>query len=164
MVLEIYRLFSGKIEAAIEMLVAHFFGAAIRRRSIQAVRAYVQGVKYARTGVFAIFGLGLLAALMISGVVLMVIGIVELLPLTPIAMALSYLAMGFLMAFISLTIVIHFFREKRWLAVSRSFELIDAVLEPWPGALPPNPLEVIKKSVAVKYLDPKPSKSPDATT
>jgi hypothetical protein len=127
----------------------------IREGSIKAVKGYIEVVKYARLGVLGLFGLGAVAALLISGIVLMVIGVVGLLPIEATTAAIVLLVVGALLTLLVGVGLYMAFQQSRWLEVSRSYELMDTVLAPWPGVLPPNPMEVVKGNL---HVPPAPSR------
>ncbi len=122
-----------------------FFEAKIRRGSLQAVRGYLRAVEFARLGLMGLVALGATAALFVSGVILLVMGLLALAPLEPTTFAVLTSGIGILLmlaAGIAMAIV---FSQKRWLEMSKSYELMEVALGPWPGAVPPNPLKAVRR-------------------
>lgn len=131
--------------------VGRFLKEKIRRGSIQALKGYLQAIKVVRLGLLGLFGLGAVAAVLVSGIVLTIVGIVALLPISTTAMAITVLVIGLLFALGSGIGLMMGFSQKRWLEMSKSYELMDAVLAPWPGMLPPNPVDVVKGRAPVRH-------------
>lgn len=116
----------------------------IRNGSIQAVKGYIQLVKAVRTVAIALVAIGAAAAVIVAGVLLTVVGLVGLLPVDPNTVAIIILCIGLVMTLVAGIGVYGFFNEKRWLEMSKAYELMDAALAPWDGILPPNPMDVVK--------------------
>lgn len=134
------RLFNLAFGAVIQHVVKQ----KVREGSIKAVKAYISAVKGARLALMGLTALGVTASILVSGIVLMIIGLVGLFTLNANSFAITMLVIG---AVLTLLVAIGFalmFSQKRWLELSKSYELMDAVLAPWPGVLPPNPLNVVK--------------------
>ena len=125
-------------------VIRHFLQQKIRGGSIRAVKAYIQGVKYARLAVMGLFGIGAVSAVLVAGIVLTIVGIVGLLPIETTTMAWTILIIGLILTAVTGIGLAMGFKQKRWLELSRSHELMDTVLKPWPGVLPPNPLDSFK--------------------
>ena len=121
----------------------------VRNGSIQAVKGYIQAVKFARLALMGLFGVGAAAAILVAGIFLMITGIIGLLPIDPNTVAMIILAMGGVLTLISVIGFFLVFSQKRWLEMSKSYELMDAALAPWDGMLPPNPVEVMKGHISV---------------
>lgn len=132
------------LNMAFGAVIGHFLKDKIRRGSIKAVKAYIQIVSFLRLGLLGIFGLGVAAAVLVSGIVLVVVGIIGLLPIEATSAAVSILVIGLLFSIGAGIGLIMLFSQKRWLEMSKSYELMDSVLAPWPGHLPPNPIAVVK--------------------
>ena len=90
--------------------------------------------------------LSMLSAVFVSGIILLVLGLIALIPLAAANFQIVLLSVGALLTILSGTAVFLGFSEKRWLELSKSYEMMDAVLGPWEGLTPPNPF---KPSTAV---------------
>ena len=135
-------------------LLGHFLGDKIRRGSIQAVKTYIQAVKAARLGLMGLIALGAVAAIFVSGIVLTIVGVVTLCPLQPWAASVILIGIGILFMAGTAFGIYGVFKEERWLEKSKSYELMDAVLAPWPGVLPPNPIDVFRNtSLGAVFLE-----------
>lgn len=132
------------VEMTADIFVGRFLKNKVRRGSIRAVKGYIQGVRFLRLGIMGLFGLGAFASVLVAGIILVVLGIVGLLPISSLAMAITVLVIGVVLACGSGLGSYFLFSQKRWLEASRSYELIDAALAPWPGMMPPNPLDILK--------------------
>lgn len=138
-------MFSRVLGFIFKNLYMRFFQAKVRRGSLKAVRGYVKSVEMVRLGLIGLVALGAAAAIFIVGIVLAVTGFMALAPVDPRAMALTALIVGVLLAAIAGVIMVLVFNQKRWLRLSRAYDLMEAALAPWPGSVPPNPLHIIKK-------------------
>lgn len=131
-------------------IISHFFRDKIRHGSIQTVKFYIKSVRFARLGLVGLIGLGAISALFVAGVVLTIVGIIGVLPLEPATRAIMVLVIGVLLtAIVGIGLALTL-SQKRWLELSKSYELMDAALAPWPGPLPPNPAEVIRRPKAAR--------------
>lgn len=137
------RLVNNAIGAMLDHYLKELLQDRIREGSIKLVKGYITAVKGVRLAALGIFVLGVAAAVLVTGLVLMIVGLVQLLPVGATTMAVTVLVIGFLLALVAGVGLGLLFSEKRWLRASRSYELMDAVLAPWPGVLPPNPVEII---------------------
>jgi hypothetical protein len=138
--------------------IGRFLKDKVQRGSIMAVKGYLQAVRVARLSLMGLFGVGAVSSLLVCGVVLVIVGIVGLLPITATAMSVTILVIGLLLSLSTAIGLIIAFNEKRWLKMSKSYELMDSVLTPWSGVLPPNPMEVVKRE-APDTPPPMPTKS-----
>lgn len=123
-------------------IVEPYLAPRIKRGSITAVKGYVTGVKFARLAAMGLFGLGVCTALFVVGLFLAVFGFLGLMPITPEAVAWSALIVGVLLFTVSGIGALVAFRQRRWLEISKSYELMDAVISPWSSAMPPNPKSI----------------------
>lgn len=112
----------------------------IREGTIRAARSYLLTIKTMRLVTLAIFGLGVAASMLVSGIVCVIVGLIGLSPSTA-GLPVILIATGVVFALVALIGILMLFSQERWLRISRSYELIDTVLGPWPGVFPPNPLE-----------------------
>lgn len=127
-------------------IVEPYLAPRIRRGSIKAVKGYLASVEVARKIAITAFGIGAVAGIMVTGVILMLIAIVGLLPLDPQAVLIGVLVVGTLMTAGSAFVAYRGFAERRWLKMSKSYELIEAALGEWDNSLvPPNPRDVMKR-------------------
>ena len=93
------------------------------------------------------FGIGAVAGVAVVGIVLMIVAIIGLLPIDPQAALISILVLGAVMTSVAGFLAYKGFAEKKWLEMSKSYELMDAALGKWDNSLvPPDPREVMKKS------------------
>ena len=135
---------------ALMNIYSRFFKDKVRRGSIRAVKTYVQTVGAVRLGLLGLFVLATAAALLVSGILLAIFGLMALAPIEPMAFAITILIIGILLAAISAVTLVMVFSQKRWLEVSKSYELMEAALAPWPDAVPPNPMDVVKGRSATR--------------
>lgn len=136
---------SGIFDQIFKDVVEPYLAPRIRKGSINAVKGYLTSVDVARKIAISAFGIGAVAGVMVTGVVLMLIAIVGLLPLDPHAVLIGILVAGALMTTASAVIAYRGFNEKRWLKMSKSYELMEAALGEWDNSLvPPNPRDVMK--------------------
>lgn len=125
-------------------IVEPFLAPRIKKGSIQAVKGYVTAVKFGRYALMGLFGLGAFSAILVVGLFMAIVGAIGLLPVEPETVALTTLIIG-LVLFIGAGIgALMMFSQRRWLKMSKSYEMMDAVLSPWPSMIPPNPKDVVK--------------------
>ncbi|MES2964683.1 MAG: phage holin family protein [Bdellovibrionota bacterium] len=130
-------------EEVFRNIVEPFLRPRIKKGSIQAVKGYVTAVKFGRYAVMGLFGLGAFAALFVVGLFMAIIGAIGLLPVEAETVALTTLIIG-LVLFVGAGIgALLLFNQRRWLTMSKSYEMMDAVLSPWPSMMPPNPKDVM---------------------
>jgi hypothetical protein len=115
----------------------------IREGSIKAVRTYILAVKTARMVTMGAFALGVVASLLVTGLVLVIVGLIGLAP-APENLPVVFIATGIVLAILAGIVMWAVFSESRWLKLSRTNELMDLALNPWPGMLPPNPLKAMQ--------------------
>lgn len=127
----------------------------IREGSIKAVRSYIMAVKTARMVTMGAFALGVVASLLVTGLVLVIVGLIGLAP-APENLPVVMIATGLVLAILAAITMWAVFSESRWLKLSRTNELMDMALSPWPGMLPPNPVKAMKG-------EPVPAKAPTAS-
>ncbi|MEK7358175.1 MAG: phage holin family protein [Bdellovibrionota bacterium] len=127
-----------------KMIVEPFLRPRIKRGSIKAIKGYVTGVKFARFAAMGLFGLGVYSALFVVGFFLLVFGAVGLLPIEAETVAWTALIVGAVLFIASSIGAIIAFSQRRWLTMSKSYEMMDAVLSPWPTMMPPNPKAVVR--------------------
>lgn len=125
-------------------LVRQILKERIRRGSIEAVKAYITMVKSVRMAFLGLLALGMTASILVTGLVLAVVGLLGLLPLEARTVSWTLLVLGVLLAVLSGVGLGILFSQRRWLEVSKSYDLMDAALAPWPGLFPPNPMEIFK--------------------
>lgn len=132
------------LNLALSAIVGDLLKAKVREGSIKALKAYLMAIKGLRFGVMGLVALGVTASILVSGLVLMIIGLVGLFTLNSNSFSISVLVIGALMTLATGIGFALLFSQRRWLELSKSYELMDAVLAPWPGSLPPNPVDVFK--------------------
>ena len=133
--------------------VGQFIEGSIRKNSIKAVKGYVQTVGLVRLAFIFAMQVSIATSILVAGLILMAVGIFDLFPLDPRMAAIASFVGGAIL-FVGSGIGLYLsFREKRWLKVSKSYELMEAVTAPWAGMMPPNPFDIINAQ---------PEKSPKA--
>jgi len=137
-------MFSRLLRTLFMQIYSRFFQAKVRRGSLQAVRGYIKAVEYVRLGLMGLAALGATAALLVSGVILLLMGLLALVPMEPTTFAVLTSGIGIVFILIAGIMMAIVFSQKRWLEMSRSYDLLDVALSPWPNAVPPNPLKVIR--------------------
>lgn len=125
-------------------IYVRFFESRVRRGSLQAVRGYIKAVEYVRFGLMGLVALGATAALFVAGIILLVMGLLSLAPLEATTLAVLTSGIGIVLMLIAGVVMAMVFSQKRWLEMSKSYDLLDVALSPWPNAIPPNPLNVIR--------------------
>lgn len=125
-------------------VVEPYLAPRIKRGSIKAVKGYVSAVKVAREIALAAFGLGAVAGILVTGLILVVVGIIGLLPITTQAMLISLIVIGLAMLAVSGFLVYDGAKEKNWLEWTKANSLIAAVTSDWENSLiPPDPRAVM---------------------
>ncbi len=114
----------------------------IRRGVLKAAHAYIEAVRIARLAVLGIFGIGVFAALLVSGFFTAVFGVLALMPLEARTVAKIAVGAGLVLSIGSGVALIIIFSQKRWLKASRAYEVMEAATSPWLGSLPPKPREI----------------------
>jgi hypothetical protein len=137
--------------------VGRFIEGSIRKNSIKAVKGYVQTVGLVRLSFLFAMQVSIATSILVAGLILMAVGIFDLFPLDPRMAAIASFVGGAIL-FVGSGIGLYLsFSEKRWLKVSKSYELMEAVTAPWPGMMPPNPFDIIN---AQPEKSPKVEKAP----
>lgn len=123
----------------------------VRLSGIKAVRAYINAVGKVRIGAMAFVGLVAAISLVVAGLVLTVGALIAMIPMSESALRITSLAIGALLLVVGGAAFAMAFNQRRWLEVSRSYELMDAVIEPVPSALsvPKNLVRAIKREPTV---------------
>ena len=124
--------------------VGRFLEGSIRKNSIRAVKTYVEAVGMVRLSFIFAMQVSIATSILVAGFILMVVGIVDLFPIDPRMAAMAAFGVGAVLVIASALGIYVAFSEKRWLRVSKSYELMEAVTAPWPGMIPPNPLDIIR--------------------
>lgn len=123
----------------------------VRLNGIKAVRAYVSAVGKIRVGAMALVGLIAAISLFIAGLVLTVGALVAMIPMSESALRMTTLVIGALLVTAGGVGLVMAFSQRRWLHVSRAYELMEAVVEPVPSALsvPKNLVRALKREPTV---------------
>lgn len=100
----------------------------LRHRGIRAVRAYVQAIAKVRAGTMAIVGVIACVALSVVGFTLFLGAILWMLPVTAVAMAWIVLLIGLIFTAPGVAVLYYLFSQRRWLEVSRTYELMDVTI------------------------------------
>ena len=152
-------MFNRIMSMALSAVLGQVIEQRVRKGSIVAVKNYIQLVRIARMATLGLVGLSVAAAILVAGILLVVVGIVGLLPIEPNTVAIILLSIGGLLTLVAAAGFGFAFSEKRWLEVSKAYELMDVALGPWDGMLPPNPLEVLRQNDSAKQSVPAPSET-----
>ncbi|MCM2281140.1 MAG: hypothetical protein NDI61_04765 [Bdellovibrionaceae bacterium] len=123
----------------------------VRLNGIKAVRGYVAAVGKARLGAMAVVGLIAGVALCVAGFVLAVGALIAMIPMSESALRMTALVIGFILLLSGLIAFAIAFSQRRWLTMSRSYELMEAVMEPVPSTLsvPKNLIRAVKREPTV---------------
>ena len=136
-------MFNRILTMALSAVLGQVIEQRVRKGSIVAVKNYIQLVRVARMATLGLVGLSIAASVLVAGILLVVVGIVGLLPIEPNTVAIILLSVGAVLTLIAAIGFGFAFNEKRWLEISKAYELMDVALGPWDGMLPPNPLEIL---------------------
>lgn len=133
------------LEHFINQVVVPYLEPRLRTGSIKAAKAYIEAVRLTRTLVLRGFVIGSLSAILITGVLMLIFGVLALLPLMPQVIPIVAIVLGTLFAGSTGIGFYIFFREKNWLTVSKAYEVMEAATAPWESEIkPPNPLAVFR--------------------
>lgn len=103
----------------------------IKKSSLQAVKTYVKGVEKARKVAIASYGLGTAASILVTGVILMIVAVLGLLPIAPVTALISMLVLGAILTIGSIVVVVKGLSQATWIEKSKSNEMIEAAMKPW---------------------------------
>jgi hypothetical protein len=112
---------------ALGPLISRLIRSKMRNSSIRAVRSYIVAVRTARLFVLGIFGLGVAASVLVSGLVLVLMGVLSLDPV-PVNLPVALISTGVCLVVIATIVISIIFSQERWLKFSKSYELIETVL------------------------------------
>ncbi|HVK62021.1 MAG TPA: phage holin family protein [Bdellovibrionales bacterium] len=132
------------IQVALRSLIAPILEKPVRSGSLKAVKAYVQTVQVARMALMGLFGVGAFMAILVAGIFFLIFGGVGMLPIEPRTMAMIMLITGAVLAVVGGIALAMILSQRRWLEMSRSYDLMEAALAPWPNSVPPDPRDVLK--------------------
>lgn len=128
-----------------EDIVEPYLAPRIKRGSIGAVKSYVSSIKILRDVALTSFTIGTVAGVLVTGLVLVAVGVIGLLPISAQAMMISMIVIGLLMTAVAAYLAWDGARETKWLEWSKSNQLIEAAIGEWENSLiPPNPKTVMK--------------------
>jgi hypothetical protein len=117
----------------------------IKKTSLQAVKGYIKSVELARLVAMGTYALGAASAIAVTGVILMIVAIIGLLPIDPRSALISILVVGAVLTIASAVVAYLGFRQKQWLELSKSREMMEAAMKPWPTAYSvPDPRMIFK--------------------
>ena len=132
-----------------ENVIEPYLAPQIKRGSLQAVKGYVSSIKILREIALTSFRLGIVAGVLVTGLVLIVIGTLGLLPITQEAMLISVIGIGFVMTSVASYIAFEGAKERNWIKWSKANQLISAAIGDWDNPLiPPDPRVVMSKQTA----------------
>lgn len=134
------------IRYAISLIVKPILAEEVRIKGLQAVKGYLHAVSVARTGAMGAVGGIAALALLVCGFVLFVGGLLSIIGVS--SKALSWIALG-VGAFLTIAAIVGFFfafNQRRWLEYSKSYDLMDALIDPVPSpqAVPKNMVAAVK--------------------
>ncbi len=153
------------IKLIAQVMVKRVLAEEVRMGGLKAVRAYIRGIGYLRIGIAGLVGLITCLALFVSGTVLAVSGLLGILGVSFETMSWIAFAVGILLTLAGVIILAIAFQEKRWLELSKSYELMDAVIEPVPSAkaVPQNMVNAFKgepmEHVSPVAVQPRPTRA-----
>jgi len=101
-----------------------------RLQGLRAVRQYISAIAKLRLGLMALFGLIALIALTVGGVLMITVGVISLLPVEPRTQSWSAIVIGAVLLLVGIFVYRYLFLQRRWLEMSRSYELMDVVIHP----------------------------------
>lgn len=127
-------MFEKYTKLLMQFFVKRIFAEEIRLGGLKAVRAYIKAVSFARLGAMGFVGAIAAVSLIMTGFVLLIGGLLAVLGVSGAALAWVALIVGLVLTGAGVAGAILGFSEKRWLELSRSYELMDAVIEPVPTA------------------------------
>lgn len=138
-------------EQVFNEVVTPFLEPRLKKSSLKAAKGYVQGVQSTRKVALASYGLGAVAATLVTGILLMVSALVGLLPIEPRTALVSVLVLGAILAAASAIVTIGGFKEALWLEKSKANELMEAAIQPWetPYSIP-DPRKILSPGEAAK--------------
>lgn len=132
------------LEHIFENVVEPYLAPQLKRGSIKAVQSYVSSIKVLREVALTSFRIGSVAGVLVTGLVLIVVGVIGLLPVTAQAALISVIVLGVVMTSVATYLALQGAKEKNWITWSKSNELIAAVTGEWENSLiPPNPRDVM---------------------
>ena len=134
------------LNLAVGFLLRRVVREEVRVQSLKAVRAYVATIANVRLGVMAMAALIGIIAMLVAGVILVVGSLLALFDVSEEALAWIQLAAGLLFTSFGVVTLAILFNQKRWLQLSKSYDLMDAVIEPVPtvASIPKNFVRAFK--------------------
>jgi hypothetical protein len=131
---------------AISLLVKPILAEEVRLKGLQAVKAYLKTVGIVRLGSMGAVGGIAALALLVCGFVLFVGGLLAVLGVSGAALAWTSLIIGAILTTAAVVGFLWAFKESRWLEYSKSYELMNAVVDPVPNpkAVPQNMVAAVK--------------------
>jgi hypothetical protein len=127
------------IRHAIGQAIQNEIQTRVRRGSIKAVKTYITLIKNIRLATMGVSGLGILSSVLVSGLVLVLIGLISLIPVAAENFPIALLLVGAVLSILAAGTMFIIFSEKRWLEYSKAYEMMDGVMGPWTGLVPPLP-------------------------
>ncbi len=112
-------------------VITPFLEPRIKKNSLKAVKAYVKTIQGLRATAISLFGLSAIAAVIVTGVLLMVIAVVGLLPIDPRSALIAMLVVGVLLTAAGSFLAYGAFKEDIWLEKTKAGDLIEAAMKPW---------------------------------
>jgi hypothetical protein len=131
---------------AISLMVKPILAEEVRLKGLQAVKVYLQTVGAVRIGAMGAVGGIAALALLVCGFVLFLGGLLAVLGVSGEALAWTSLVIGGILTIAAVAGFIWAFKESRWLEYSKSYELMNAVVDPVPNpkAVPQNMVAAVK--------------------
>jgi hypothetical protein len=134
------------LQYAISLLVKPILAEEIRLKGLQALKVYLKTVGAVRIGAMGAVGGIAALALLVCGFVLFVGGLLAVLGVSGEALAWTSLVIGAILTTAAVVGFLWAFKESRWLEYSKSYELMNAVVDPVPNpkAVPQNIVAAVK--------------------
>ncbi len=134
------------LQYAISFLVKPILAEEVRLKGLQAVKVYLKTVGVVRVGAMGSVGGIAAVALLVCGFVLFVGGLLAVLGVSGEALAWTSLVIGALLTTAAVVGFIWAFKESRWLEYSKSYDLMNALVDPVPNptAVPRNIVAAVK--------------------
>jgi hypothetical protein len=119
------------VDQVFHEIITPFLEPRIKKNSLKAVKGYVKTIQGLRVVAISLYSASAIAAVMVSGIVLMIVAIVGLLPIDPRAALIGLLVLGAIMTGVAAFLTVGAFKEQVWLEKSKANDLMEATLKPW---------------------------------
>ncbi len=112
------------------LVMDQYLATQMRSGAIKAVRGYIQAVKTIRQITLGVSGLSLVVSLFTAGVTLLLVGLISFIPMSAKSASWVLTIAGLIVALAGFLVLRAVFKEQRWLELSKSYDLMEAVVEP----------------------------------